>query len=130
MSRLNLWYLPPAFFLQAGHGCGQRPAFPVPSVREGNRTASLGRGQRAARSQMIESSKACRNGANRKGASGERAFSAAFAASAQNLRANGRMSDGAMGGAGQKLERAKGFEPSTPTLARSCSTTELHPHPC
>lgn len=30
----------------------------------------------------------------------------------------------------KKLERAKGFEPSTPTLARSCSTTELHPHPC
>src|SRR5690606_36506985 len=29
-----------------------------------------------------------------------------------------------------ELERAKGFEPSTPTLARSCSTTELHPHPC
>ncbi len=29
-----------------------------------------------------------------------------------------------------KLERAKGFEPSTPTLARSCSTPELHPHPC
>src|SRR5205823_1274994 len=29
----------------------------------------------------------------------------------------------------QKLERAKGFEPSTPTLARSCSTPELHPHP-
>jgi len=27
------------------------------------------------------------------------------------------------------LERAKGFEPSTPTLARLCSTTELHPHP-
>jgi hypothetical protein len=27
------------------------------------------------------------------------------------------------------LERAKGFEPSTPTLARSCSTPELHPHP-
>src|SRR5262249_35417917 len=26
-------------------------------------------------------------------------------------------------------ERAKGLEPSTPTLARSCSTTELHPHP-
>lgn len=25
------------------------------------------------------------------------------------------------------LERAKGFEPSTPTLARLCSTTELHP---
>jgi hypothetical protein len=35
MSRLNLWYLPPAFFSLAGHGCGQRPAFPVPSVREG-----------------------------------------------------------------------------------------------
>jgi hypothetical protein len=29
----------------------------------------------------------------------------------------------------ENLERAKGFEPSTPTLARSCSTTELHPHP-
>ena len=28
-----------------------------------------------------------------------------------------------------KLERAKGFEPSTPTLARLCSTPELHPHP-
>src|SRR5262249_27615283 len=28
-----------------------------------------------------------------------------------------------------KLERAKGFEPSTPTLARSCSTPELHPRP-
>jgi hypothetical protein len=25
------------------------------------------------------------------------------------------------------LERAKGFEPSTPTLARLCSTPELHP---
>src|SRR5262245_62145907 len=30
---------------------------------------------------------------------------------------------------GELLERAKGFEPSTPTLARSCSTPELHPHP-
>jgi hypothetical protein len=29
----------------------------------------------------------------------------------------------------RKLERAKGFEPSTPTLARSCSTPELHPRP-
>ena len=29
----------------------------------------------------------------------------------------------------ENLERAKGFEPSTPTLARSCSTTELHPRP-
>jgi hypothetical protein len=28
-----------------------------------------------------------------------------------------------------ELERAKGFEPSTPTLARLCSTPELHPHP-
>ena len=27
----------------------------------------------------------------------------------------------------ETLERAKGFEPSTPTLARSCSTTELRP---
>src|ERR1700722_7476562 len=29
----------------------------------------------------------------------------------------------------RSLERAKGLEPSTPTLARACSTTELHPHP-
>src|SRR5438094_5128587 len=29
----------------------------------------------------------------------------------------------------ENLERAKGFEPSTPTLARSCSTPELHPRP-
>src|ERR1700730_14980644 len=29
-----------------------------------------------------------------------------------------------------RLERAKGFAPSTPTLARLCSTPELHPHPC
>jgi hypothetical protein len=29
----------------------------------------------------------------------------------------------------QILERAKGFEPSTPTLARLYSTPELHPHP-
>ena len=28
----------------------------------------------------------------------------------------------------RRLERVKGFEPSTPTLARLCSTTELHPH--
>ncbi len=28
---------------------------------------------------------------------------------------------------GKKLERAKGFEPSTPTLARLCSTPELRP---
>src|ERR1700722_18478585 len=27
------------------------------------------------------------------------------------------------------LERAKGFEPSTPTLARLCSPPELHPRP-
>jgi len=31
MSRPNLWYLPPAFFLQAGHGGGELPAFPAPS---------------------------------------------------------------------------------------------------
>src|SRR5580698_8213284 len=29
----------------------------------------------------------------------------------------------------RNLERAKGFEPSTPTLARLCSTPELHPRP-
>ena len=30
---------------------------------------------------------------------------------------------------GAYLERAMGFEPTTPTLARLCSTPELHPHP-
>ncbi len=30
---------------------------------------------------------------------------------------------------GEKLERAKRSELSTPTLARLCSTTELRPHP-
>jgi|ERR1700686_2173008 hypothetical protein len=34
-----------------------------------------------------------------------------------------------VGGFCEILERAKGLEPSTPTLARSCSTTELHPRP-
>src|SRR5438270_12983006 len=49
MSRLNLWYLPPAFFSQAGHGCGQRPAFPAPSVlKRAPPIAKLGR-NRAAR---------------------------------------------------------------------------------
>ena len=32
--------------------------------------------------------------------------------------------------AGSKLERLKGLEPSTSTLARLRSTTELQPHPC
>ena len=32
------------------------------------------------------------------------------------------------GSASWRLERAKGFEPSTPTLARLCSTPELRPH--
>ena len=47
MSRLNLWYLPPAFFEQAGHGCGQRPAFPVPSTMRGQvHQQKLGRNRR------------------------------------------------------------------------------------
>src|SRR5262249_40488746 len=29
-----------------------------------------------------------------------------------------------------ELERAMGFEPTTPTLARLCSTPELHPRSC
>ena len=33
------------------------------------------------------------------------------------------------GSARWRLERAKGFEPSTPTLARLCSTPELRPRP-
>jgi len=44
MSRLHLWYLPPAFFSQAGHGGGELPAFPAPSrLRGGETAASLGR---------------------------------------------------------------------------------------
>ncbi len=43
MSRLHLWYLPPAFFSQAGHGGGELPAFPAPSrLAEGGRQRSLG----------------------------------------------------------------------------------------
>jgi hypothetical protein len=57
MSRLNLWYLPPAFFSQAGHGCGQRPAFPVPSVQEGDELAKLGRAKRAAGSAALAPSR-------------------------------------------------------------------------
>ena len=30
----------------------------------------------------------------------------------------------------EKVERATRIELATPTLARSCSTAELHPHPC
>jgi hypothetical protein len=44
----------------------------------------------------------------------------------------GQLSPFAVTTAGRRLvylERAKGFEPSTPTLARLCSTPELHPHP-
>ena len=48
---------------------------------------------------------------------------------AQNAKSAGK--PGACGSLGWEecLERAKGFEPSTPTLARLCSTPELHPHP-
>jgi len=42
--RPDLWYLPPAFFSQAGHGRGQRSAFPAPSISiEGGPDAQLGR---------------------------------------------------------------------------------------
>jgi len=30
-----LWFLPPAFFSQAGHGCDRHPAFPAPSSSRG-----------------------------------------------------------------------------------------------
>ena len=32
VDRQHLWYLPPAFLLQAGHGGGLHPAFPAPSL--------------------------------------------------------------------------------------------------
>jgi hypothetical protein len=35
LRREYLWSLPPAFLLQAGHGCGLHPAFPAPSVFRG-----------------------------------------------------------------------------------------------
>jgi hypothetical protein len=31
LLRLDLWSLPPAYFVAAGHGCGLHPAFPAPS---------------------------------------------------------------------------------------------------
>ncbi len=49
MPRLNLWYLPPAFFSQAGHGCGQRPAFPAPSAFSARATTMQASGRHAAR---------------------------------------------------------------------------------
>jgi len=38
--------LPRAFLLHAGHGCGQHPAFPAPSIFEGDVLAKLGRDTR------------------------------------------------------------------------------------
>ncbi len=39
-----LWFLPRAFHSHGGHGCGQHPAFPAPSLnREGESFAKLGR---------------------------------------------------------------------------------------
>ncbi len=32
MHRSYLWFLPRAFFSHGGHGCGQHPVFPAPSV--------------------------------------------------------------------------------------------------
>jgi hypothetical protein len=48
LSGSYLWGLPPAFLLQAGHGCGLHPAFPAPSLslKEGGSPAKLGRGTR------------------------------------------------------------------------------------
>src|SRR6266481_3377857 len=44
---------PPAFLLQAGHGCGQHPAFPAPSsCREGRPMEQLGC-NRAARTRRL-----------------------------------------------------------------------------
>jgi hypothetical protein len=34
MSRLNLWFLPRAFYSHGGHGCGQHPTFPALSAVE------------------------------------------------------------------------------------------------
>ena len=51
-----LWFLPPAFFSQAGHGCGLHPAFPAPSSFEGVPISKARTRQRAARRR----SRACR----------------------------------------------------------------------
>ena len=43
-----LWFLPRAFHSHGGHGCGQHPAFPAPSLnREGESFAKLGRASAA-----------------------------------------------------------------------------------
>ncbi len=34
MHRSYLWFLPRAFFSHGGHGCGQHPVFPAPSVSD------------------------------------------------------------------------------------------------
>jgi hypothetical protein len=54
MSRLNLWYLPPAFFSQAGHGGGQLPAFPAPSLFRGSVLQHHSGAYRAARMQTYD----------------------------------------------------------------------------
>jgi hypothetical protein len=50
---------------------------------------------------------------------------AAFRGHKRSLRASEKPRE--VRGSAEKLERAKGFEPSTPTLARLCSTPELRP---
>src|SRR3989442_13063210 len=40
-----------------------------------------------------------------------------------------RRPDGGSRSVDVRLERETGFEPATPTLARSCSTTDLFPRP-
>jgi hypothetical protein len=43
MFRPNLWFLPRAFFTHGGHGGGELPVFPAPSVlEEGHLIAQLG----------------------------------------------------------------------------------------
>jgi hypothetical protein len=44
LSGSYLWFLPRAFYSHGGHGCGQHPAFPAPSLtQEGGSFAKLGR---------------------------------------------------------------------------------------
>ncbi|CCE11164.1 hypothetical protein BRAS3843_650001 [Bradyrhizobium sp. STM 3843] len=49
MPRPNLWFLPPAFLSQAGHGGGKLPAFPAPSIFQEGGAISKARARGVAR---------------------------------------------------------------------------------
>src|SRR3569833_1609525 len=59
MSRLNLWFLLPAFFLLAGFGGGQLPAFPAPSVIRGRSHCKTRTQQAPREGELLSHSRHC-----------------------------------------------------------------------